>query len=366
MAAQPDRRRELQLDFDIDWSLLVTLRANREGPVLATEAVTDADLLEARSEAWFNGFLRAGRPDVPLESVTTRLAPVETAKGRGRCMGFQLQAACAEVPGTSVHAFGLSSLYPVAQRGCARLLSEGLLAAGDTFVYEIQPRRGPTRSPKPQAAEMRITTTAAPLRYRSLALEGLLARARGEGDAAGSFPVVFSASAHDKARRFARKGAVAAKPVETGALLIGRLCACPDTGEMFVTVHDAIEVADAAQTEFSLIPTSRTWGQVQTLLRRLGASDGGVRLVGQAHGHNFAVEGGPCDLCARTRECGKTTVFVSTADRAFMRTVFARQPFALCWIAGSNARGEEAARLFTLSAGVLAPRGYHIVDNLDS
>ena len=32
--------------------------------------------------------------------------------------------------------------------------------------------------------------------------------------------------------------------------------------------------------------------------------------------------------------------------------LFAMQPFALCWIAGSNARGDEVASLFTLRAGV--------------
>ena len=135
---------------------------------------------------------------------------------------------------------------------------------------------------------------------------------------------------------------------------------------MFVAVHDAIEVTDATQSEFSLIPTSGTWKQVEALVRQLGQSAGrpAMRLSGQSHGHNFALDGGPCDLCATARECGKTTVFVSAADRTFMRTVFAAQPFALCWIAGSNARGEEVARLFTLRGGALQARGYHVVDDL--
>ncbi len=58
-------------------------------------------------------------------------------------------------------------------------------------------------------------------------------------------------------------------------------------------------------------------------------------------------------------------MFVSTADRTFMRTVFAGQPFALCWIAGTNARRENVSRLYTLRRGVLQPRGYHVVKELE-
>ena len=174
--------------------------------------------------------------------------------------------------------------------------------------------------------------------------------------------MVFSEQAHDKTLHYARKGAASNPAVETGALLRGRLCACPDTGEMFVTVDDAIEVSDATQSEFALIYTTRTWNQVESLQQRFDTA-GGVRFLGQSHGHNFGLEGEPCALCATVRECSRTTVFVSAADRAFMRAVFAGQPFALCWIAGTNARREEVAKLFTLRAGALQPRGYHVIDD---
>ena len=133
---------------------------------------------------------------------------------------------------------------------------------------------------------------------------------------------------------------------------------------MFVTVDDAVEVFDATQREFALISTSATWNQVEAILRSYRAGPGRdlVRLVGQSHGHNFGVEGEPCSLCAETEVCGKTNVFVSTEDRRFMRSVFAAQPWALCWIAGTNARGDNVFKLFTLSRGALLERGYHVVD----
>ena len=55
-------------------------------------------------------------------------------------------------------------------------------------------------------------------------------------------------------------------------------------------------------------------------------------------------------------------MFVSRDDRRFMRSVFARQPWALCWIAGTNARGENVSKLFTQRNGVYRERGYGVLD----
>ncbi len=358
--------------FQQDWTLTVVLRATGDGSVLTEEPVSDADLAEARSEAWLNGFLRQGHPDLPLEAVDPRMAPVFSDQ---RCIGFALRA---EAPGTevSVHTFGVTCLAPVAQRASVRLLASGALGESETYSYELKPRQATASLPS-EAVDaisaddggMQITTRRAPLRYASIALDPLLAGARTVdtiGD--GIMPVLFSEPAHEKSWHYARQGADRTPPVETGSILIGELAVCPETGEMFVAVHDAIEVIDAEQREFSLIPSSRTWTRVQSVLNRLTAADPGgtKRLVGQSHGHNFVLDGEPCARCATAVECGRTTVFVSAADRTFMRTVFAGQPFALCWIAGSNARGDEVATLFTLRAGVLQSRGYHVVESFPS
>jgi len=355
--------------FDEDWTLTMVLRSTADGPPLIRQRVTEGDLAEARSEAWLNGFLRRGQPDLPLEAVTTRLAPVVK---ESQCLGYVLRA---ESPGAeaSVHTFSRASMASLAHQLSKQLVADGLLREGDTYVYELLPQRGgltdggPLPAARHDSTGMQITTTTTALRYTTRPLAQLrdTARVVGEIDDA-VIPVFFTESAHEKSRIFARKGADDHPPVETGSILIGELSVCPDSGEMSVTVLDAIEVADAEQREFSLIPSSRTWTRVQAVLDRLtGADPGGTtRLVGQSHGHNFALDGEPCALCATASECGRTTVFVSAADRCFMRTVFAGQPFALCWIAGSNARGEEVATLFTLRAGVLKPRGYSVIKDL--
>jgi uncharacterized protein with PIN domain len=350
---------------DAPWTLRVVVHPESRDRVLAEEPVTDADLAEARSEAWLDGFLRRGLPDLPLAALRTRLRPLVA---EDRCNGYELLA---EAGGRSwVHDFDIESLSHVALRASRRLVREGLLAEGDAWVYGLRACRGADAAPaahgSPPPTGLSITTTTTALRYARRELSPLLDRAQVSGTLQdGLIPVLFDAEAHERTRRYARKGAERTPAVETGALLAGELCLCPATGEAFVTVTAAIEVHDAESSEFALVPSSKTWSGVEAVLRRMSAARPALRLVGQAHGHNFGLEGGPCAACATAAECSRTTIFVSGADRAFMRTVFAGQPFALCWIAGTNARGEEVARLYGLRGGVLRPRGYHIVPDLD-
>ena len=157
--------------FKEDWSLTMLLRATADGPPLAEQRVTDADLAEARSEAWLNGYLRRGQPDLPLDAVTTRLAPVVK---EAQCLGFVLRA---EGPGAdaSVHTFGMTSLGSLAHRMSTRLVADGLLREGDTYVYELVPRQNGEADGNASSAAadghdssgMQIKTTTRPLRYAS-------------------------------------------------------------------------------------------------------------------------------------------------------------------------------------------------------
>jgi hypothetical protein len=347
--------------FQTSWTLRVVVRGSADGPPLRHQDLGDAELAEARREAWFNGLLRRGRPDVPFEAVDTRLAPVHA---ESRCVGFVLEARERGSEDRTFHPFTLHYVAPLAHRMAEELVELGALARGDAYAYEleIRPREAPAE-PVAGAGGIAITTTTRPPDHARMPLVPLLERARLVGEAASRcFPVVFAESAHEKAEHYARKGAASDPPVETGALLIGRLCACPDSGEMFVVVDDALEVFDAAQQEFALIYTSATWTRVETVLRGLRARPGGdpTRLVGQAHGHNFDLNLQRCDACDAAAVCTTTNVFVSAEDRRFMRAVFAGQPWSLCWIAGTNARDEDVAKLFTMRCGAPAERGYHV------
>jgi hypothetical protein len=343
--------------FADDWSLRVVLRRDSDDTPIGEELLSEADLAEARAELWLDGFLRRGAPETPYETIATRLAPVLV---EDRCVGFVMEATASDK--RFRRAFGVHALAPTAQRAADRLVEQKVLERGDLFRFSVRPQRGAANPPGPEAIPMTVTARPTPLAYQTRPLAPLLADARRVGTVdEQAFTVLFGATAHEKADRFARKGAQLNPAVETGAVLVGTLGACPESGELYVCVHDALEVFDAAQREFALIYTSQTWSRVQTLLQSQQTQGRSRQMVGQAHGHNFRLEGEPCAACATAPECGRTTVFVSAADRAFMRTVFCRQPWAICWIAGTTLRGDNVARLYTTRGGVLRERGYHVV-----
>ncbi len=83
----------------------------------------------------------------------------------------------------------------------------------------------------------------------------------------GPYPVFFTRSARERAESLSRKGADANPPVETGGLLIGPLCVCPDTGEMFAVIIDVLEATDSEATTHTLTYSGATWARIQAILR---------------------------------------------------------------------------------------------------
>ena len=81
------------------------------------------------------------------------------------------------------------------------------------------------------------------------------------------------------------KGAGAHPPVETGGLLIGPLCVCPETDEMFAVVIDVLEATDSEATKYSLSYSGPTWARIQNILRARKANPATChhRILGQAH-----------------------------------------------------------------------------------
>ncbi len=143
---------------------------------------------------------------------------------------------------------------------------------------------------------------------------------------------------------------------------------------MFVVVTHALEVSDAQSSEFSLEYSSRSWQRLMAVTEamRRQPETSTLRLLGQAHGHNFMPADGapPCEHCASAAQCGRTSVFISQDDLNWSRAVFSRQPFALSHIYGLSARHlrpnpDEVECLFGLRDGRLLPRPYHVIDRFD-
>lgn len=347
-------------------ALALSLRRDKDSPELTREPITAADLHEAQGEFWLAECLRRGRPDVSLVDFPSRVVPL-LRDGGPRCTGFALES-----DDGARREFSLQAVSAATERAVRRLIEAGQLEAGDTYVYEIILDTRPRPSVRNGEAEVAFTTTRqdAALSYLTCPLPPLLREARSVGTTeGGDFPVIYTEAALARAERFARKGAASSPPIETGAVLIGPLCHCPETGEFFAVVREALEVRDAEGTQFSLTYSGKSWARIQAVLRARQAQPAtrADRLLGQAHGHNFLPADGapPCELCSRVKVCTRTSVFVSSDDRLWSRAVFAGQPWHLCHIFGLNARNEAVAGLFGLRDGRLQERGFHVVPDFD-
>jgi hypothetical protein len=177
--------------------------------------------------------------------------------------------------------------------------------------------------------------------------------------------VLFTESAWAAAERASRRGGDADPPVESGAVLAGTLCSCPESGEMFCIVTDAFEATDAQAQPFSLAFTGRTWAAIAAVLaaRRRQPDAPPLRLLGSAHGHNFLPAGGapPCAACASAPVCTRSSAVLSPEDESWTESVFHGQPWQLALVFGLTARSDRVAALYGLHGGRLRRRGLHLL-----
>jgi len=343
-------------------ALAVVVRSAEDGARLTREAVSHADFSDVFSEAWRDACLRKGQPRVPLADVSVRVVPkLKTGSGR-LCAAYDLALSVPGQPQAS-RSFTARSLGHVSQRMAQRLVETGVLAAGQTYTYEVVLDSNNQANPPDDSSPLfQATVKTPPLSYLVVPLRELLAQASAVDMLEEEvFPVFYTTNALALAERFARKGADAVPPVETGGVLIGSLCSCPQSGEFFAVVTDVLEVQDAEQKEFALAYTSKTWMRIQTILRarQTAHPERAERILGQCHGHNSLPNDGKiCEACLHRPECSLTNLFVSLDDQQWSRAVFIRQPWQLCHIFGLAARGDRVNSLFTLLDGRLQPRGY--------
>lgn len=353
------------------WSLSIVLHTKDDGPVLASEPVMAGDLFPARAEAWMEACLRHGCPDITIESVSMEVSPLRISADSAQASGLRIVATN---PVTGKHGsvdVAIEGLRHVAARASRRLVAQGILKEGDTYVYLLNAEKGELAAPA-ETDGIETSVVHAPLLCPRIELDAVLARAvpyagAGTAEASGPpwWPLLFTRDAFERAERYARAGEAATPPVETGGMLVGMTCSCPRTGELFLAITDVIEVRDADQREFSLLPSSRSWKSVQAIVRSMRAENPALQLLGQAHGHNWVPAGPPCERCATAAVCARSTCFASLDDGDFMRAVFPRAPWALCGIAGSNVRRDRVWKLYAQRGGVLEPRPFHLIDSFD-
>jgi hypothetical protein len=347
-------------------AMSVVLRRRKDSPELTRLPVTDADLMDVFSELWMERYLRRGQSDFPMDRLQFRSSPLVRDGSENECDGFVVEAVGPDGELTR-RELATEAVQDIVLRAVQQQIEAGVLKLEDDYTYELV--RDRAASPSPNGQPFKTTVHSMPLQYLTVPLAPLVERSREVEPAAGDLmPVFFVEEALAKAERFARKGAAANPPIETGAVLIGPVCSCPRTGELFVVVCDAIELSDAEGTKFSLAYTGKTWGRIQVVLRAMQGQPAtrAHRLLGQGHGHNW-VPGGGAPLCERCEpgRCARQNCFTSLDDRVWMRSVFSRQPWQLCYIFGLNARRDLLHGLFGLRDNQLHLRGYRVIENFD-
>jgi hypothetical protein len=213
-----------------------------------------------------------------------------------------------------------------------------------------------------------VTVTQKPLEYLTVPVGPLLTKAEPVGPLDGWGHLFITREALADAERLSRRGAADQPPTESGAVLVGSCCSCPETGEFYVVVTDSIELVDSVETGVSLTYTDTTWERIQRVLEARRAADPEARaqrIVGQAHGHNFLPYCGKeitCPDCPDRETCLLTSCFASTADLTWHRSVFGHiKPLACCHIFGLDARGAPVQGSFGFRGGSLAHRGFYII-----
>lgn len=353
------------------WRFTVTIHRTRDGPAIGYEPVMEDDFVDVDTELLRDGFLRKFQPQVRLDELSLWRSPI-LEPGSGRCVRYAVEAVGPRGGKPERLSFSVRSLCRVASRAAARLVATGALAQDPFYLYRLEAEQAPLgfETTQPEAAPFGVTVTSPALVTIPVRLNDLLAhadRVGSEGDDA--YRVFYTKSAFRCAERFARKGGEAHPPRETGAILIGPLCSCPETGELFAIVCEAQEVTDAQATEHSLYYSPESWRRIQSIMRHRQAHSAtrAHRILGQSHGHNFIPADGapPCLACDKLPVCTRTSAFVSSDDLNWSRAVFSRQPWQLCHIFGLNARRELVHSLFGLRDGTLLPRNFHLIGDDD-
>jgi hypothetical protein len=349
-------------------ALVVALRADSPGAILAREPVFLEDLSAHVAEAWREGCLRKGRTDVPLVGADIWLKPLSKPGQREVCASFVLEVRGLK-SGRVATAFTNRSLAHVAKRAAQRLLKTGRLKDGQSYTYEVhyQPGGRSHDAHGPGEIEFETTDRSPASSWLKVPLRPLLARgtARNEMDEE-AFHVVFTAHAFARAEQFSRKGASASPPVESGAALVGFACSCPDSGDLFVVVTDAYEVMAAEEKAYSIELSHESWRRILATINARAIRSPGLRLLGQAHGHNFLPAGGQtCEACPTRAVCDLNNVFASEDDETWTRAHFAGQPWSVCAIFGLSARADRLHEVFTQHNARLRRRGYFVIPDFN-
>jgi len=274
--------------------------------------------------------------------------------GRPYTSGFRVR-----VHGTREATTDFSAAYfqELAERESYRLVNSAKLQPGETFRYVVAafPVETAPRENDGLAVEVEDLSPALPVREG--ALEEVLMASNPHGPVVDSDIPVFVpervvGEASDRARE--------AGAIETGGILVGHLHRDQRVPEIYAVITEQIPAFHALGDSTRLTFTERTWTDVQAVLDLRRKDE---MMLGWWHSHPVHHWCKKCPV-ARRRKCPLGSDFLSDHDRALHRTVFpAAYSFAL--VINGIAPDEQTQSLFGWRAGLLRPRGFHVLDGLE-
>jgi hypothetical protein len=299
--------------------------------------------------------IRAGQLPAVTGWGPSRVEPIwDTKTGPPAVVGFRVTVASTDadteltrdVPRTYVrtHAHDLGST----------LVKEGALKAGDVYTWTLHAFASDTAPAAADDDDFAVAEIAEPLPIVEAPLAPRLDRAAFAGleDAAAEHvPVFMPQHVLDETEALAR----AAGDVETGGMLVGRLCR--DGATLFVEVTAQIPAQHAVSAAAKLTFTSETWAAARAAiaLRRRAEI-----LIGWWHFHPSWCRLRQCPP-ERRRECDGANPFFSADDVQLHASVFPAGHHVALLVSEGN-RSETLDRsLFGWWQGMVVSRGFHVL-----
>ncbi len=304
---------------------------------------------------------RRGRAPLATGSARFRVEPRWDA-GAGRPVLSSARVAHVQASGEELGAVEVGNEYfrALAERESAELLRRGALRAGDRFHFRVcadpLPPAPPQRAAAPQRAALCVEEEVQPIAVELAALAEPLGRARPEGASAGEFPLLIPQRLLEQIEaRAAQAGAL-----ETGGVLLGRLCRDVAGAEIFAQLTVQLPARHARAERASFTFTHETWAHAHAALELRGARE---LLLGWWHSHPFQCRGCPPERWLR---CAQNRPFFSEDDRALQAACFPKA-FHIALLVSDLGLGRRATTAFGWRDGVVRARAFHrIPDARDS
>jgi len=259
--------------------------------------------------------------------------------------------------------FGSEYFRPWAEEVSASLVEKKLMEPGASFTYRIYAFPGPGAGAASMAAPTKSKRFTVERETKSLTLDRrnlreLLAAATPEGSInPADMPVFLPRAALDEAAA----GALAAKEVETGGALLGRLCRDDDSGQLFAIVTTQIAAPHTTADATRLTFTPATWAAIDDMIRMRGENE---LMLGWWHSHpaRHWCEKLKCPIENRMR-CRRSGEFFSDVDKHLHRVIFSPAYTVALVVSDSYADGVTYP-MFGWRKGVIERRGFHVTEGI--